>query len=107
MTTRIKRLPIRRKTSDPAQRELELHAERVVERDGIGMGVLNDGTAFLTQRAIGDLCGLRNKYIGIISSEWNSKNPPKDVKRIKEMLYENGTVVPELPHPTFPKWRAV
>lgn len=98
MKHRIAKLPVRRKLVDPAQPELQLHVERVVEQDGIGMGVLSDGTPFLTQRAIGDLCGVRNKYIGIISSEWESEDPPKEVKRIKEMLFEQGALIPKTPH---------
>lgn len=98
MKKAIKKLPTRRKASDPAQAELALQVERVIEQDGIGMGVLSDGTPFLTQRAIGDLCGIRNKYIGIISSEWGSDDPPREVKRIKEMLFEQGGNIPALPH---------
>ncbi|MDP2082838.1 MAG: hypothetical protein U0934_19885 [Pseudotabrizicola sp.] len=94
----ITKLPTRRKIADPAQSEFALQVERVVEQDGIGMGVLSDGTPFLTQRAIGDLCGLRNKYIGIISAEWAAENPPKEVRRIREMLFEQGVNVPVLPH---------
>jgi hypothetical protein len=98
MQPKIAKFPARRRASDPAQRELELHVEREIYRDGIGMGVLSDGTPFLTQRAIGDLCGLRNKYIGEISSEWSSRNPPKEVVRVKEMLYEQGLDIPASPH---------
>ena len=98
MQPKIAKLPRRQKASDPCQPELELHVEREVNRDGIGMGVLSNGTPFLTQRAIGDLCGLRNKYVGIISSEWDKINPPPEVKRLKEMLYEQGIEIPKLPH---------
>lgn len=98
METKIARLPSRHKTPDPMQPELELHVEREASRDGIGMGVLSDGTPFLTQRAIADLCGLRNKYIGIISSQWNTPEPPLDVKRVKEMLFEQGAEIPQAPH---------
>jgi hypothetical protein len=98
MKAKIARMPVRSRPTDPAQPELELHVECEVERDGIGMGVLNDGTPFLNQRGIGDLCGLRNKYIGIISAEWSSANPPPEVRRVKELLLDQGVVVPEAPH---------
>lgn len=98
MTPKISKLPARPRISDPSQPELDLWVEKEAQPDGIGMGVLSDGTAFLTQRAIGDLCGLRNKYIGILSSEWMSENPPKEVVRVKEILYEQGEKVPSLPH---------
>lgn len=98
MPPKIAKHAPRRKASDPAQPELELEVAREVNRDGIGMGVLSNGTPFLTQRAIGELCGLRNKYIGIISAEWNSEAPPKEVRRIKELLYEQGQSSLQAPH---------
>lgn len=98
MKPNIAKHPVRHRASDPSQPELQLHVEREASRDGIGMGVLSDGTTFLTQRAIGDLCGLRNKYIGEISTRWNSDTPPIVVKRLKELLYEHGSPVPALPH---------
>lgn len=98
MKAKIARMPVRTRRSDPLQRELELHVECEVDRDGVGMGVLNDGTPFLNQRGIGDLCGLRNKYIGIVSTEWNSPNPPVEVRRVKEMLIEQGLAIPSKPH---------
>lgn len=98
MVPKIAKFPAGRVATNPDQHVLELHVEREVDRDGIGMGVLSDGTPFLNQRAIGDLCGLRNKYIGIISTEWNAPNPPKEVKRVKELLYEQGVEGLHAPH---------
>lgn len=98
MQTKIAKYPTRNRASDPMQPELELHVERESNRDGIGMGVLSNGTPFLTQRAIGDLCGLRNKYIGLISTEWDAAVPPPEVRRVKELLYEQGAEIPNLPH---------
>jgi hypothetical protein len=98
MSYRIARHPTRRKACDPNQAELPLTVERAIERDGIGMGVLENGTPFLTQRAIGDLCGVRNKYIGEISSGWDAVDPSKEVKRLKEMLFEQSISIPKLPH---------
>ncbi|MEL7090666.1 MAG: hypothetical protein AAFN94_02910 [Pseudomonadota bacterium] len=98
MKPTIAKLPSRKRVSDPSQPELQLHVEAEASQDGIGMGVLNDGTPFLTQRAIGDLCGLRNKYIGIISSEWNSAEAPDYVKRVRELMFEQTGAIPSLPH---------
>ncbi len=95
---RIKNLPVRNRPKDPKQWELDLHVENQTFEGDIGMGVLSDGTPYLTQRALGDLCGLRNKYIGQISSEWQSLEPPKEVKRLKELLYEQGVTIPDMPH---------
>ena len=98
MSLTIKQFPSLRKSTDPDQGELRLVVEAEVNRDGIGMGVLNDGTPYLNQRAIGDLCGLKNKYIGIISNEWNSDTPPKEVVRVKELLFEKTGTIPAMPH---------
>lgn len=95
---RIARLQPRKVVKDPNQPELMLHIEREIERDGIGMGVLSNGTPYLNQRGIGDLCGLRNKYIGIVSAEWNSPDAPHYVKRIRELLYDQTGAIPTLPH---------
>lgn len=42
----------------PAQGEFNLQIQKQIEIDGIGMGVLNDGTAFLTGRGLARLCGV-------------------------------------------------
>lgn len=98
MTPRIAKLPTRPRVVNTAQYEFELEVTSEANPEGFGMGVLENGTAFLTQRALADLCGVRNKYIGIISSEWNSSKPPKEVVRAKEMLFEQDGDVPVLPH---------
>jgi hypothetical protein len=50
---------------------LLLDIERDVDFNGIGMGVLSDGTPYLNQRGLATLCGVRNAHIGtIISSQW-------------------------------------
>jgi hypothetical protein len=42
----------------PEQRELFIDKQK--EIDGVGMGVLSDGTAFLTGRGLARLCGISN-----------------------------------------------
>lgn len=51
-----------------AQGELDLQVEK--EFDGIGMGVLSDGTPYLNQRGLAALCGVQNAHIGQISAQW-------------------------------------
>ncbi len=46
------------KTATPVQQVLDLGIERQIEIDGIGMGVLSDGTPFLTGRGLARLCGV-------------------------------------------------
>lgn len=37
---------------------------------GIDMGILSDGTAFLSGRSLGDLCGIKNSSISEASTDW-------------------------------------
>lgn len=47
----------------PQQMELDLGVEREGEIDGVGMGVLTDGTPYLTGRGLARLCGVDQKAI--------------------------------------------
>ncbi len=47
---------------------LDLGIEADTEVNGIGMGVLSDGTPYLNQRGLAALCGVQNAHIGTISS---------------------------------------
>jgi hypothetical protein len=55
----------------PAQGELNLGVEKSAEIDGIGMGVLRDGTAFLTGRGLARLVGIENLHIRTIGPTRN------------------------------------
>jgi len=54
MSKEIRLLPTksRSKKIDPLQGVLDLRVDRETEIQGIGMGVLSDGTPFLTQRGL-------------------------------------------------------
>ncbi len=92
MKKQIARMPTRSMTRDPDQGELDLLVDRQIESDGIGMGVLRDGTPFLNQRGLARLCGVENRYIGIISTEWRATNPSERTRRTKEILFDRGEV---------------
>ena len=97
----IAKMPVRTSIQDPAQGEFELVVERHVETDGIGMGVLSDGTPFLNQRGLANLCGVKNKYIGLISAGWNSPIPTATIRRVKALLVEQGADLDCAAHETF------
>lgn len=69
MAKEIKRLPPKTgpKEIDPAQGRLDLHIDKQTEIQGIEMGVLSDGTPFLTQRGLARLCGVQNAHIGTMA----------------------------------------
>jgi hypothetical protein len=79
-----------------------LDIAKEVEINGIGMGVLGDGTPYLNQRGLAALCGVQNAHIGNISREWNEADQKPRVKTIKEMLAKAGATYPtahiEIPH---------
>ena len=82
----------------PAQGELDLQIQKQIEIDGIGMGVLNDGTAFLTGRGLGRLCGVDSSRISEMATSWNREPPPPMVRRVKELLLSKGITPNEQPY---------
>jgi hypothetical protein len=48
--------------------DLEVAAER--EIDGVGMGVLSDGTPYLTIRGLARMCGVDHANIVRITADW-------------------------------------
>ncbi len=65
-----------------------------IEKEGdfgeIGMGVLSDGTPYLSQRGLSVLCGVENAHIGTISSQWNEAEPKPRISKIKAILESAG-----------------
>lgn len=59
------------------------------EIDGIGMGVLSDGTPFLNIAGLARLCGVDEKTIRNIRDMWGLTTSSRTV-RIKEMLQDRG-----------------
>lgn len=75
---------------DPDQHEFDLCIERDAEYDGIAMGVLSDGTAYLSQRGLARLCGVENAHIGTISRDWNLEHEKPRINAIKTILFNSG-----------------
>jgi len=67
---------------------LALEIERDIE--GIGMGVLSDGTPYLNQRGLAVLCGVQNAHIGTISSQWMELDQKPRITAIKTVLEKAG-----------------
>jgi hypothetical protein len=76
----------------PQQAEMDLRIEKQVERDGIDMGVLSDGTAFLSGRGLARLCGVYHSVMGEILADWNSMPQKPRIKKIKEILAGQGLI---------------
>lgn len=68
--------------------DLGIDVERDV--DGIGMGVLSDGTPYLNQRGLAGLCGVQNAHIGTISAQWVDEPKKPRIKSIQDVLAKSG-----------------
>jgi hypothetical protein len=79
----------------PVQGVLDLQIEKAIEVDGVGMGVLSDGTAFLNGRGLARLCGIDSSRISEMSADWDNIILPLTVK-VKDILKSRGIT---LDHP--------
>lgn len=98
MSIHIKNLPPKSasKGITLAQPHLALVAEKEV--NGIGMGVLSDGTPYLNQRGLAALCGVQNRHIGDISREWREPSQRPRITSIKNTLTKAVGIVPHAAH---------
>lgn len=76
------------------QRRLFVDKEK--EIDGVGMGVLSDGTAFLTGRGLARLCDISNARIVELGKNWRAATKNTMVEGVKKILREKGGL-PEAP----------
>ena len=76
------------------QGNLDLGIERERDIEGIGMGVLSDGTPYLNQRGLAALCGVQNAHIGTISSQWGETPLKPRIATIKKTLGDIGVEFP-------------
>ena len=88
----ISRLPARSsaKGLTSTQGVLDLQVDKETEIQGIGMGVLSDGTPFLTQRGLARLCGVENRHIATIGADWNDEIQKGRITIIKGLLSKRG-----------------
>jgi hypothetical protein len=60
----------------PEQLRLDLQVAAEREIDGVGMGVLSDGTPFLNLRGLAAMCGVDHSQIVRITGDWLlNRNP--------------------------------
>lgn len=69
---------------------LDLGIHKLIEIDGVGMGVLSDGTAFLTGRGLARLCGVTHRQIQNIATEWVGESSTPRIIKIREILTSHG-----------------
>jgi hypothetical protein len=86
------------KSTTPKQEKLDLGIEKQIEIEGVGMGVLSDGTPFLTLRGLARLCGIDHAQIQRLSVEWIDETERPRVTAIKQLLSRRGIEVPQSPY---------
>lgn len=84
------------------QQELSLFPVKEVEIDGIQMGVLNNGTPYLTGRGLAEICGVHHKVIQDLSSSWPTERLKPRGRKIDIILHDQGFDVEELYEPIGP-----
>lgn len=70
----------------PIQGVLDIGVEITRDVNGIEMGVLENGTPFLSQRGLAVLCGIENAHIGFLSKEWETERNG-DISKKKRLFY--------------------
>ena len=80
-------------TGGGTQMQLGLGIEHFKEIDGVGMGVLSDGTPFLTGRGLARLCGVAHSVVQDISEEWTPDQQTPRATRLREILTSHGIAV--------------
>lgn len=75
---------------DSTQLSLQLKTVRYLEVDGIPMGVLDDGTPYLTSRGLAKLCGVAPSAIITFGANWDEEQNKPRGKKIASLLYEQG-----------------
>lgn len=67
-----------------------LFIDKEKEIDGVGMGVLSDGTAYLTGRGLARLCDVSNARIVELGKHWSDASTIGMVETVKKILREKG-----------------
>jgi hypothetical protein len=94
---RIARLPANSASQSRNANQPLLPSISLAEDDSVGMGVLDDGTPFMTQRMLAIMCGVMNAHIGYISAQWNEEDTKPRIAKIKKILADRGEIV-DSPH---------
>lgn len=75
-------------TEEQLRLDLQIAAER--EIDGIGMGVLSDGTPFLTLRGLARMCGVDHTAIIRMTGDWQLDPLRPREQKVRELVRAQG-----------------
>lgn len=74
----------------------ELFPVSEVEVDGVQMGVLSDGTPYLTLRGLARMCGVDHTVILRLTTNWTEEREKPRGRKIQELLLAQGYTAPFL-----------
>lgn len=74
----------------PEQLRLDLQIAVEREIDGVVMGVLSDGTPFLSIRGLARMCGVDHSNIIRITADWLEKPAKSRVQKVRELVRAQG-----------------
>jgi hypothetical protein len=87
----VNKLPVSSgKNSIALKMQMNLFVDKEKEIDGVGMGVLSDGTAFLTGRGLARLCGISNPRIVELGQNWGKESTNAMAEGVKKILQSKG-----------------
>lgn len=72
------------------------HVERQVERDGIEMGVLENGLPYLSERGLAEMCGIHRAVLNRLAANWTEERTKPRGKAIDSLLTPSGFSNPTL-----------
>lgn len=72
------------------QLEFDLEIAVEAEIDGVGMGVLGDGTPFLTLRGLARMCGVDHTTLVKFTNEWGTPPLKSREKKIRDLIKAQG-----------------
>lgn len=72
------------------QAQIELFPITEIEFDGVQMGVLSDGTPYLTMRGLARMCGVDNAVLFRLTSNWPDEQHKPRGRKIKALLSAHG-----------------
>ena len=79
-----------KKPATPRQKNLSLFIDKQAEVNGVAMGVLSDGTPFLTGRGLARLCGVAHSVIQDLTTDWLDTVPKSRINTIRDILATRG-----------------
>lgn len=74
----------------PVQMSFDLEIVVEAEIDGVGMGVLGDGTPFLTIRGLARMCGVDNSTLVKLTNDWGLAPAKAREQKIRDLIKAQG-----------------